>query len=320
MTDTTPDTAPDAAANTAADTDAERAPGTAADTAARDDAARTGPAPGRAPAATSAVRETATAEAGAEGTACRRAAAYAIDAEGTPESRWAAWDGLGALPVALLPPGPVLVVAAHPDDEVLGFGGMLAMLAAAETPVHLLSVTDGEASHPRSTRPAVRRLAQLRRAELKGALRELGLKRPRTTRLAIPDRAVERYEDRVRDAVAKLLRETGARLCVAPWNGDLHSDHEAAGRAAGAASAAAGVPVWCYPVWMWHWSFPGDPRVPWSSAARLPLDDGAAGAKRRAVRRFTTQTEPLGDGPEDSAILPPDELAHHMRGFEVVFR
>ncbi|WTL50597.1 PIG-L family deacetylase [Streptomyces sp. NBC_01497] len=259
-------------------------------------------------------------EAGAAGTACRRAAAYAIDADGTPESHWAAWDGLGALPVALLPPGPVLVVAAHPDDEVLGFGGTMAALAAAETPVHLLSVTDGEASHPRSTRPAARRLAQLRRAELDAALGELGLARVRTTRLAVPDTAVDRHEDRVRDAVAELLRETGARLCVAPWTGDLHSDHEAAGRATATACAAAGVPLWCYPVWLWHWSFPGDPRVPWGSAARLPLDEGSAAAKRRAVRRFVTQTEPIGAGPEDGAILPPAELAHHTRGFEVVFR
>ncbi|MCF3962738.1 PIG-L deacetylase family protein, partial [Streptomyces fuscigenes] len=250
-------------------------------------------------------------------------AAYADDAAGTPESRWAGWDGLGALPVALLPPGPVLVVAAHPDDEVLGFGGTLAALAAAGTPLHLLSVTDGEASHPRaarSTRPAVHRLAELRRAELAGALGELGLGRARTTRLAVPDRAVDRHEDRVADAVARLLRETGARLCVAPWNGDLHGDHEAAGRAASSACAAAGVPVWSYPVWMWHWSFPGDPRVPWSTAARLPLDESAAAAKRRAVRRFATQTEPPAGATEEEAILPPGELAHHMRDFEVVFR
>jgi LmbE family N-acetylglucosaminyl deacetylase len=259
-------------------------------------------------------------EAGAEGTACRRVAAYADDADGTPESRWAAWDALAALPVALLPPGPVLVVAAHPDDEVLGFGGTLAALAAEETPVHLLSVTDGESSYPRSTRPAVRRPAERRRAELAGALGELGLGRLRATRLAVPDRAVDRHEDRVREAVAGLLRETGARVCVAPWSGDLHGDHEAAGRAAASACSAAGVPLWSYPVWMWHWSFPGDPRVPWSTAARLPLVDEAAAAKRRAVRRFTTQTEPPGDGPEDAAILPPAELAHHMRGFEVVFR
>ncbi|MBP0461866.1 PIG-L family deacetylase [Streptomyces bomunensis] len=243
-----------------------------------------------------------------------------MDAENTPESRWAAWEALGSLPVARPPRGPVLVVAAHPDDEVLGFGGTMAALATAGTPVHLLSVTDGERSHPRSTRPAARRLAALRRTELAAALADLGLDRVRPSHLAVPDTAVDAHEARVADAVARLLRETGARLCVAPWTGDLHSDHEAAGRAAVTACAAVGVPVWRYPVWLWHWSFPGDTRVPWHTAARLPLGGREAASKRRAVRRFRSQIEPLGNAEGDEAILPPGELAHHVRDFEVVFR
>ncbi|MFF5565123.1 PIG-L deacetylase family protein [Streptomyces sp. NPDC012623] len=254
----------------------------------------------------------------------RRAAARAIDSTGTPESHWTEWRGLRSLPVATLPGGPVLVVAAHPDDEVLGFGGTMAELTAAGVPCHLLSVTDGERSHPRPTRSAARRLGGRRRAELAAALGELGLGALRPRHLSVPDTAVERYEDHVRDAVAGMLRETGAVLCVAPWTGDLHSDHEAAGRAAATACADTGVPLWCYPVWLWHWSFPADPRVPWDRAARLPLTDAAAARKRLAAGRFVSQIEPLGDGSGagsgGAAILPPGELAHHTRNFEVVFR
>jgi LmbE family N-acetylglucosaminyl deacetylase len=39
--------------------------------------------------------------------------------------------------------GPVLVVAAHPDDEVLGCGGTIARLTAAGVPVHVQFFTDG---------------------------------------------------------------------------------------------------------------------------------------------------------------------------------
>ncbi|WP_342354224.1 hypothetical protein [Streptomyces inhibens] len=47
---------------------------------------------------------------------------------------------------------------------------------------------------------------------------------------------------------------------------------------------------------------------------------GAAARKAAAVDRFVSQTRPLCDGDENAAILPPEELAHHTRAFEVVFR
>jgi LmbE family N-acetylglucosaminyl deacetylase len=256
----------------------------------------------------------------AGGGAAREQAARAIDGPGTPEEDWTGVPGLRDLPVVRLPEGPVLVVAAHPDDEVLGLGGTLAELAGAGTPVHVLSVTDGEGSHPRSDRPSARTLAEVRTAELRDALGELGLPDVLPRRLRVPDTQVDRYEEDVRESIVAALRETGSRVCAAPWAHDLHSDHEAAGRAAAAACAATGATLLSYPVWLWHWARPGDPRVPWHRAGRLPLSRTAAAAKRRAVERFVSQIRPIGPGPDDAAILPPDELAHHTRGFEVVFR
>jgi LmbE family N-acetylglucosaminyl deacetylase len=211
-------------------------------------------------------------------------------------------------------------VAAHPDDEVLGFGGAMAALATAGTQVHLLSVTDGEASHPRSTRFSPRQLAEIREEELGNALGELGLSalRPRGLRLA--DTQVHRHEGNVRTGLTELLEQVHATLCVAPWTGDLHSDHEAVGRAAEAACRTAGVPLWLYPVWMWHWALPADLRVPWHQAVRIPLSETAIARKRRALEQFVSQIRPLAGGEENAAILPPDELAHHIRPFEVVFR
>ena len=72
-----------------------------------------------------------------------------IDRPGTPEEAWESWLELRHLPVA----DPqawrsVVIVAAHPDDEVLGAGGTMALLAAAGARLRLVAVTDGEASHP----------------------------------------------------------------------------------------------------------------------------------------------------------------------------
>ncbi|CAM5244184.1 acetylglucosaminylphosphatidylinositol deacetylase [Streptomyces spiroverticillatus] len=248
-----------------------------------------------------------------------RPTADPIQAPGTPEAAWRAWPGWADLPD--IPVGPftrVAVVAAHPDDEVLGFGGTLALLAAAGTRITVVAVTDGEASHPDSTVLTADDLVRVRAAETRAALAELGAPEATVVPLHVPDTRVAVHEDHVAARLAEIAE--GADLLVAPWTGDVHGDHEAAGRAALRAAQAAGIPCWLYPVWMWHWAAPGDPRVPWGRAARITLPPDVRIRKRAAIDRFVSQIAPLGPGPGDAAILPPDELAHHTRDLEVVFR
>ena len=78
--------------------------------------------------------------------------------------------------------------------------------------------------------------------------------------------------------------------------------------------------VLAYPVWMWHWAEPGDPRVPWSYARRgscCPTTSTTPNGRRS--RPFETQINPLSDDPADAAILPPHVLARLTRDVEVVF-
>lgn len=227
-----------------------------------------------------------------------------IDAPGTPEADWRAWPALRDLPVLDVSGWrAVVVVAAHPDDEVLGAGGLLATLGV---PVRLVAVTDGEASDPR-TDPA--RLAARRIAETDDAWRHLDPREgPReVVRLGMPDAGVRAGD--LAPRLAELLR--GFDACLAPWERDAHRDHEAAGRAALTAGAACDVPVLRFPIWAWHWARPGDPRLPWPHARRVPLTDEALAAKRAAIGCFRSQ---LG------SVLPPETVAHFTRDQEVLFR
>jgi LmbE family N-acetylglucosaminyl deacetylase len=238
----------------------------------------------------------------------------AIDAPGTTEEDWRSWRLLHELPVVDISGwSSVVVVAAHPDDEVLGVGGTLAMLAGARARLRLVAITDGEASHPGLDQAAAGRLAERRVAETSTALRRLGAP-VEIIRLRIPDTGVARREAEVREELAELV--SGFSMCLAPWDGDLHADHEAAGRAARAACAGAGVSLLSYPIWTWHWAHPRDSRVPWERAARLPLSPDAARRKRHAIGSFTSQLRPRGV--LRPPVLPPEVIAHFIRDQEVL--
>ena len=245
-----------------------------------------------------------------------------IDAgDGTPESEWLAWPPLDALARisldTLLPAGSrAVVVAPHPDDEVLSVGGLLAELAARRQATCVVAVTDGDASHPGSGRWSPSALAAVRRAETATALHRLGLPPDATLRLGVPDGGVEAGIAALTRQLAECL---GAKDVVfSTWRLDGHPDHEATARACAAAVAQVGARLVEVPVWAWHWSRPGDPRWPWDRARRLDLSPSAQDRKRHAVQAFRSQIEP--DASTGAApILRNSTVARAARPFEVMF-
>jgi LmbE family N-acetylglucosaminyl deacetylase len=241
-------------------------------------------------------------------------------APGTPEAEWRRWLPEQHWPDLVPDPAwrTVLVCAAHPDDDVLGVGGLMAALADAGARLHLLAATDGEASHPGSTVVTPDELAALRVEETGAALAALGVHPAGTMRLRLPDSGLAGVEAELTAAVTDAARD--ADLVLAPWALDAHPDHEALGRAARAAATTHGVPLLAFPVWAWQWAVPGDPRLPWDRVQRVPLPAERRAAKRAAVDCFGTQVRPLGPAPEDAAVLSPEMLASFDRDAEVVFR
>ncbi len=237
------------------------------------------------------------------------------DALGTPEAAWLACPRLAAC-AAWDPgaPGRVVVLAPHPDDEVLGVGGTLRRLARAGAAITLVAITDGEASHPRSPTTSPAQLARLRAAERERALAALDIAALDVIRLGIRDGGVAASDLAAR--LAPIVR--GAELCLAPWERDGHPDHDATGRAAIAACASAGVRLLRYPVWAWHWASPASDDLPWPRARRIALDADTIAAKRAAIAAYRSQHAPLSAAAGDEPILPAAVLARFERPFEVV--
>jgi len=206
----------------------------------------------------------------------------------------------------------VLVVAAHPDDETLGAGGLIAECAARGIPVHVVIVTDGAASHPESRTHSPEELVGIRAREARSALAALG-DNVRLTTLGFADGQTLEQREAVASALSEIIQATEpTTLIVAPWTGDGHRDHRVVGeeciRVAGERRLIG------YPVWLWHWATPESPEVPWSDFVSLDIDPAR---KRAAIAAYASQVAPLSDAPGDEAMLRGDFLEHFQGTREV---
>lgn len=212
----------------------------------------------------------------------------------------------------------LVVLAAHPDDETLGAGGLIHLAGQRGWRVDVVVATAGEASHPDSRTHPPHRLAAIRRDEVEQAVRALH-PAARLHQLDYPDGQVADHEAELCAEVVRLIDLDGATtLLAAPWRADRHPDHEAAGRAAATACARTDATLLEYPIWLWHWGVPDD--VPWSRLRRLDLPPAARRAKAHAAAQHVSQTRPLTDEPGDETLLPAPILARFERDTELFVR
>jgi len=152
----------------------------------------------------------------------------------------------------------ILVVGPHPDDQELGMGGAIAVLAEQGHNVLLLDMTNGE--------PTPHGDPATRANEAAAAAKILGVKR---VCIDLPNRYVE-HSIESRHKVAGVIREHQAQIVFLPYFHDAHPDHVATTRIVEDARFDAkltkidlpGEPI--YPKWMFyyyctHLRWPADP-------------------------------------------------------------
>lgn len=238
---------------------------------------------------------------------------------GTPAQAWLDHPTLAQVPAvgldALVPEGGrAVVVAPHPDDEILSCGGLLHLLERHGRPFVVVAVTDGEGSHVGSTEWPVERLRATRPQETLAALDSLGIAAPQLVRLGVPDGGVTAAEDELGLRLAALLQP--GDVVVTTWRYDGHPDHEATARACAAAAHARGALLLEVPVWGWHWSAPGDGALPLEGARKLVLAPELVERKRAALACFRSQL--TGDPSTGAApIVFPQALERMLNPFEL---
>lgn len=252
------------------------------------------------------------------------AASRRIEGRGTPSAAWQAWSGLTNLPpvsAAELVPAHrrAIIVAPHPDDEVLACGGLLQHLHAQGTRTVLLAVTDGSASHPGSSAYSPADLARLRPKETEAALQALGLQgpnAPQVVRARLRDGQVSANMEQLHNLLLQLLRPDDVVFVTLRQDG--HPDHEACGMAAALAARSCRATLVEMPVWSWHWAEPGDRRVPWQRAHRLELSAEVLQRKQKAAACFQTQLQADATTGQE-AVLGPHVLERLLQPYEIYF-
>lgn len=223
------------------------------------------------------------------------------------------------------PDGPIVLVAPHPDDELLATGATLAVASDVGTEIRVVAATDGEMSHPHLSGADRRHLVERRLAETDRAYGAAGIVAERT-RLSLPDFGAAAdpvsWGDRLAEGLAPLV--AGAAVVLAPWEHDGHPDHDACGRVAASVAAGLGIELVSFPVWSWNWDDPADPRIPFHRAARFDPGSGADPAhewdqglldrKRAGIAAYDSQVQ-AEDG--HRPVLPAGFLAHFTRPAEV---
>jgi len=209
----------------------------------------------------------------------------------------------------------LVVIAPHPDDDVLGCGALIAR-AAMRMPVQVVYVTDGAASHAGSAAYPPRRLADVREQEAMRALRRLGVAaRPRFLRWA--DGTVPFAGDVTAAPLLESLRATIPAdrdvAVAAPWRRDPHGDHRAVASLVEAVMRERPRAVRIeYTVWLGILGGPDDAPRPDEGRA-IDIDSRPwLPAKRAALREHRSQLGRLITDAKESFELPAALIARAL--------
>ncbi|MDQ6656859.1 MAG: PIG-L family deacetylase [Actinomycetota bacterium] len=204
--------------------------------------------------------------------------------------------------------GTLVVLGAHPDDETIGAGRLIAHWARAIGAVTIVSMSAGEAclDHLDIHLPE---LADTRRGELAAAGERLGA--GRTQCWSVLDGGLTVGLAAVRAQIDHEVR--AAALVASPWRFDPHPDHGALGHFAAASCERLGVPLLEYPIWSTFWQHPLVLDETGYQVLRVATDAEDEQARDRAIACYRSQLQPLL--PDLTPVVPTAMLAHHESQF-----
>ena len=207
-----------------------------------------------------------------------------------------------------------VIIAPHPDDEVIGCAGLIQALVERGTPPHVIILTGGEGSHRGCCDISADEIIEARHQLTIKAAITLGLPLSNIHCLEYPDGGIDIAHTET-EKLKILLEELSPKALFLPHNGEGWNDHV---RVAGIVKELIkehSVKIYEYCVWMWYYNV-------WNldnkNARILKMTPTQHQRKLQALEDYTKPLAPCGK--PWSGVLPKAFLKAARWKRELYFR
>ncbi len=207
-----------------------------------------------------------------------------------------------------------VIIAPHPDDEVIGCAGLIQALVERGTPPHVIILSGGEASHRGCCDIPEETLIEMRHNLTLHAASTLGLPESHIHTLRYPDEAIS-FEHPATEQLRALLNQLSPDALYVPHWGEGWNDHVQAAAIVKSLLADKQPTIYEYCVWMWYYNVW---RLGYKNAYILRMSHAMHRRKLDAINQYVTPAAPCGK--PWSGVLPEPFLKAASWNKELYFK
>ena len=191
-----------------------------------------------------------------------------------------------------------VIIAPHPDDEVIGCAGLIQALVERGTPPHVIILTGGEGSHRGCCNTSAEEIIAARHQLTLKAAATLGIHDSHIHCLNYPDGGVA-LEHPTTESLRELLVQLSPKTLFVPHHGEGWSDHLQAAEITKHLMTGKDASIYEYCVWMWYYNVWHLDR---KQARIIRMSRAQHQRKLRAMEQYITPLAPCGK--PWSGVLP----------------
>lgn len=207
-----------------------------------------------------------------------------------------------------------VIIAPHPDDEVIGCAGLIQTLVERGTPPHIIILTGGEGSHRGCCDTPNSHIIAARQQLTTRAMETLGLPASNIHRLEYPDGDIA-FAHVETEKLKSLLHLLSPNALFVPHCGEGWSDHINVMGIVKKLMKCHVVNIYEYCVWMWYYNVW---KLDNKNARILKMTPAQHQRKLQAIEQYVTPLAPCGK--PWSGVLPKAFLKAARWKRELYFR